>query len=265
MKVSPQLVVHEHDPFKRGLIILLFIVVLVAAGYLLYDYGRARAEYDFDFLENERHNLQQQIKGLDTEVERLRNQLVSNQRSSEIDKQAYAEVDTSLRTLQAEILELEEEIAFYRSIVAPGETATGLRIQRFGIEPSGQEQGYYYKLVLTQVSKNTRTVKGRVVIQVEGLRDGKPHQLNLTSLSSTGQKQLDFRFKYFQSFEGNLVLPEGFVASRVHIKVSSKRKTLEKSFNWPRPVSSNALQTSFLQQTVNPPYCLRQLAKANRV
>jgi len=247
MKVSPQLVVHEHDPFKRGLLILLFVVILVAAGYLLYDYGHSRAGHDFDFLENEQLSLQTQIKELDTEVERLRNQLVSNQRSAEIEKQAYAEVDTSLRTMQAEILELEEEVAFYRSIVAPGETATGLRIQRFGIEPSGQEQGYFYKLVLTQVSKNTRTVKGRVVMQVEGLRNGKPHKLNLTSLSSTGQKQLDFRFKYFQSFEGNLVLPEGFVASRVHVKVSSKRKTLEKSFSWPRNGTAKELKTSFLQ------------------
>jgi len=246
MKVSPQLVVHEHDPFKRGLVVLLFIVVLVAAGYLLYDYGHSRADYDFDFLESERLNLQAQIKTLNAETEQLRNQLVASQRSNEIDKQAYAEVDASLQAMQAEILELEEEVAFYRSIVAPGETSAGLRIQRFGIEPTG-EQGYLYKLVLTQVKKNTRTIKGKVVMQVEGVRDGKPHKYNLTSLSATGQKQLDFRFKYFQSFEGNLVLPEGFVANRVHIKVSSKRKTVEKSFAWPQNHNGGDLKTSALQ------------------
>jgi len=231
MKISPQLVVHEHDPLKRGILIGLLVLVLIGLGYLIYDYGHSRADYDYDGLEEQNSVLEERISQLVTEIEKTRDELVANKSSSEIEKLAYSEVDESLRNLQSEVLELKEEVAFYRSIVAPRESARGLRIQRFNVEPASK--GFRYKLVLTQVIKNSRITRGNVVMQIEGVRKGKSVKLNLTSLSAKGQKQLDFRFKYFQSFEGDLTLPKDFTPSRVHVKVSSNRVTLEKTFAWP--------------------------------
>jgi len=240
MKLSPQLVVHEHDPLKRGILITLLVFILIGVGYLIYDYGHSRADYDYDGLEDQNSILQERISQLVSEIEKTRDELVANRSSSEIDKLAYKEVDVSLRNLQAEILELKEEVAFYRSIVAPRESARGLRIQRFNVAQAGK--GFRYKLVLTQVIKNSRITRGNVVMQVEGVRKGKSVKLNLTSLSAKGQKQLDFRFKYFQSFEGDLIMPKDFIPSRVHVKVASNRVTLEKTFPWP----SGTFKTSAL-------------------
>ena len=175
-------------------------------------------------------------------MENTRDDLVANQRSMEIEKLAYAEVNSSLGVLQSEILELKEEVAFYRSIVAPRESSRGLRIQKFDVVDLGQENNFRYKLVLTQVIKNRRITRGSIVMLVEGVNGGKTKQINLTSLSSKGQEKLDFRFKYFQSFEGDLVLPKGFIPSRVHVKVSSNQVTLEKTFAWP----SDSFKTSAL-------------------
>ena len=231
MKISPQLVVHEHDPLKRGILIGLLVLVLVGLGYLIYDYGHSRADYDYDGLEEQNSVLEERISQLVIEIEKTRDELVANQSSSEIEKLAYGEVDQSLRNLQSEVLELKEEVAFYRSIVAPRESARGLRIQRFNVVQAAK--GFRYKLVLTQVIKNSRITRGNVVMHIEGVRKGKSVKLNLTSLSAKSQKQLDFRFKYFQSFEGDLTLPKDFTPSRVHVKVSSNRVTLEKTFAWP--------------------------------
>jgi len=240
MKLSPQLVVHEHDPLKRGILITLLVIVVIGLGYLSYDYGHSRADYDYDGLEDQNSVLQQKIEQLVSDIEKTRDELVANQSSSEIDKLAYKEVDSSLRGLQSEILELKEEVAFYRSIVAPRESARGLRIQRFNVAQAGK--GFRYKLVLTQVIKNSRITRGKVMMQVEGVRNGKSVKLNLTSLSAKGQTQLDFRFKYFQSFEGDLIMPKDFTPSRVHVKVSSNRVTLEKTFAWP----NSSIKTSAL-------------------
>ncbi len=240
MKLSPQLVVHEHDPLKRGILITLLVIVVIGLGYLSYDYGHSRADYDYDGLEDQNSVLQQRIEQLISDIEKTRDELVANQSSSEIDKLAYKEVDSSLRSLQSEILELKEEVAFYRSIVAPRESARGLRIQRFSVAQAGK--GFRYKLVLTQVIKNSRITRGKVMMQIEGVRNGKSVKLNLTSLSAKGQKQLDFRFKYFQSFEGDLIIPKDFMPSRVHVKVSSNRVTLEKTFAWP----NSSIKTSAL-------------------
>ena len=231
MKLSPQLVVHEHDPLKKGILIGVLLIVLIGLAYLSYDYGHSRADYDYDALEQSNEMLEKQISQLTDDLEKTRDELVAIKSSSEVEQLAYKEVDATLRNLQSEILELKEEVAFYRSIVAPRESARGLRIQRFSVEPVGK--GYRYKLVLTQVIKNSRITRGKILMDVEGIQNGKTVRLNLTSLSTRGQKQLDFRFKYFQSFEGILVVPAGFAPSRVHIKVAANRVTLEKTFSWP--------------------------------
>jgi len=240
MKLSPQLVVHERDPFKRGILIALVVLVLIGLGVLIYDYGHSRADYDYDSVQEQNTVLQEKISELASEVEKTRDDLVSSKSANKVAKLAYKEIDSSLLGLQAEIFELKEEVAFYRSIVAPRESARGLRIQRFTVTPSGK--GFRYKLVLTQVIKSGRITRGKVVMEVEGIRKGKSVKINLISLSAKGQKQLDFRFKYFQSFEGDLIMPEDFTPSRVHIKVASSRVTLNKTFAWP----NSAIKTSSL-------------------
>lgn len=229
---SPQLIISEHDPLKRWILIAALVFAVIAGGFLLYDYGRSRASFDFAALEAEREVMHEQLEKLTRERNSLQQQLVASKRSSEIELQAYSEVDASLRDLQAEILELKEEVAFYRSIVAPRESSRGLRIQRFKITPAADNKTYRYKLVLTQVIKNNRVTRGEVDIQIEGVQNGKHRTMQLTEVSVEKQRDIPFKFKYFQSFEGDLILPEGFVPSRVNIKVKSNRVTLDKTFGW---------------------------------
>lgn len=237
---SPQLIVHEHDPLKRWILLVALVFAVIAGGFLIYDYGRSRANLDLVSLESERELMSEQIKMLNIELEDLQQKLVASRRSSEIEKQAYSVVDASLRDLQSEILELKEEVAFYRSIVAPKESARGLRIQRFKIIPAAREKMFRYKLVLTQVIKNNRITTGTVTIQVEGVENGKHRTMDLGELSIDKQKKLPFKFKYFQSFEGDLIIPDGFVPSRVNVKVRSKKVTLDKTFGWSDSGLSNS-------------------------
>ena len=46
------------------------------------------------------------------------------------------------------------------------------------------------------------------------------------------KKKFPFKFKYFQNFEGDLIIPDGFVPSRVNVKVTSNRVSLDKTFSW---------------------------------
>ncbi len=229
---SPQLIVHEHDPVKRWILIAALVFAVIAGGFLVYDYGRSRADFDFTSLENEREVMQERLEKLTNEIDGVQQKLVASERGSEIEQQAYSEVDDSLRDLQSEILELQEEVAFYRSIVAPRESSRGLRIQRFKITPAAQDRTFRYKLVLTQVIKNNRITRGKIAIQIEGVQNGKRRSMKLADVSVEKQDKLPFKFKYFQNFEGDIILPDGFVPSRVNIKVTSNRVTLDKTFSW---------------------------------
>jgi hypothetical protein len=98
--------------------------------------------------------------------------------------------------------------------------------------PTTHDKTFRYKLVLTQVIKNNRVTRGEVEIQIEGVQNGKHRTMSLANVSVEKHKKLPFKFKYFQSFEGDLIIPDGFVPSRVNVKVVSNRVTLDKTFGW---------------------------------
>ena len=204
---SGSLVVKHHSPWQRYAIWGMSILVIVGSGWGLLVYGKMKAGYDQIESSGIEQRLETTIESLKNERVTLRDQIALLERSNQMDKQAYVEVDSSLKALQEEILELRGQVSFYRGIVAPKESSAGLRIERLEMSRSAEERLYHYELVLTQVLKNQRTVKGRAAIEVEGLQNGRPRTLNLRGLTVSGKKDMGFRFRYFQKFDGDILLP----------------------------------------------------------
>ena len=133
----------------------------------------------------------------------------------------------------APFLELRSEVDFYRGIVSPLERMAGLNIQTFKVDPAGEEALYHFELVVTQVLKNDRFVKGVVNLFVQGVQNGEPVSLNFSSISPNNSVQKSIRFRYFQRIEGDIRLPEGFVPRNAVVEMSpSGRKKISKSFPW---------------------------------
>ncbi|MGD8742471.1 MAG: hypothetical protein PVH46_03535 [Granulosicoccaceae bacterium] len=232
-KPSPRLIVREHLPHKRAVLVALAMLLAIGLAYVAYDYGHSRAGFDYESVRQARDDLQQALTEREQTVASLQERVAVLERAAEIEQQGYHEVDESLRSLQSEILELKEEVAFYRSIVAPRESSRGLRIQRFKITPGREAHAFRYKLVLTQVIKTSRITRGNVEVKIEGLRKGEHQVLALKDIATEKVDKLPFRFRYFQNFEGDLLIPADFTPSRVMVKVVSNRVTLKKTFDWP--------------------------------
>jgi hypothetical protein len=152
-----------------------------------------------------------------------------------VDKKAYEAVEAAQKQVQDEMLELKEEVAFYRGIVSPSETASGLNIPSFTVQGIGKPGVYRFKLVLTQVKSNVRVVRGYARVIFEGVKNGAQMQLSLKQVSGGALDKLKLRFKYFQNNEGEIVLPEGFLPSRVLVEVVPRGKgatRLKKTFDW---------------------------------
>ena len=233
--MSLRLVIRPHDPWRRIATLVLLLAILLLAGWLLYGYGRAQAGFDNAELIAERDRLAEQLRRLERENTELRGRNTVLNRTIQIDRQAYAQVEQSLKELQDELLELREEVVFYRGIVAPAETARGLNVTSFKLEPIDQERAYRFKLVLTQLKQNDRVVRGKARIYVDGIVDGVRRQLGLKGLSGGVLDDLRVRFRFFQNIEGDIVLPEGFVPSRVVVEVLPLGKgavRLKKAFDW---------------------------------
>jgi len=230
-----QLKVKHHNPWKTRVFILLGLLALGVSGWSLFDYGRYQAGYDSTEFDLERRRLVALVDEMHAEIEQLREHRAQLERAAQIERQAYNELDTNLKVLQDEILELKEELAFYRGIVSPREASRGLRLQRFSLEPNGL-RSYRYTVVLTQVLKNDGLARGRVKLFIEGQQGNEPKTLDLAALSENSVKELNYRFKYFQNLEGELELPKGFKPMRATAQIlpgGRQEDMIEKTIDWP--------------------------------
>ncbi|GIU21605.1 hypothetical protein TUM4644_12710 [Shewanella colwelliana] len=151
--------------------------------------------------------------------------------------------------------ELDRELAFYRSIMAPEHQADGVAIHGAEMSAGLLPQQYRVKLVLTQLQKRKQGLKGRAELNFVGLQGGKVVSLPLSSLT---EDKFNFSFRYFQVLETVVTFPEDFEFSRLEAKVIvpasrwSKGATAEQSFTaqelLPKPeildseLSSEAMQ-----------------------
>lgn len=234
------LVVKAHRPWVTRLIWFLSVLALLIAGWSAFDYGRYSAKFDSAEARKSEDSFIEIRDGLVTEIETLREEKAVLKRAAQIERQAYNELDATLKALQSEILELKEELAFYRGIVSPRDASRGLRLQKFTFEENGHSRSFRYKVVLSQVLKNDRVAYGKMQLAFEGLQDEQPKILKLREVTEKRVKELSYKFKYFQNIEGNIEIPEGFNASRIILRIFPRGRRddmIEKTFDWPKKES----------------------------
>ena len=229
------LVVKTHQPWKSKMLWGIVIVAVIFGGWTLFDYGRYVAGFDAKTADKEISNLLAVQAELEKQIEKLREDKALLQRAAQIERKAYNELNTTLKVLQAEVLEHKEELAFYRGIVSPKDSSSGLYLQNFFLSQNGDTPSYRYKVVLTQVLKNSRLVTGKVNLQFDGLLDGEPKVLELKDVTAKKISALNYRFKYFQNIEGIVEFPKKFSLLRVKVQIlprGRKRDMIEKTIKW---------------------------------
>ena len=233
--MASQLIIKSPQPGKNAALTIVLLIVFVGIGYGMYFYGHNSSGFDYEILKTAHDKMQEQLYEIDQENTVLREEKAVLEQSAQIDKKAYNDVNGSIKRLQKEILELKEQVAFYRGIVSPTQTAAGLNITSFKLNKLGADSGYHFKLVLTQVKQNNRIIRGKASILIDGLHEGEPKQINVSKLMGNSKPDLNLRFKYFQTIEGDMVLPEGFIPSSVSVDLKPSgrgQNSISQTFNW---------------------------------
>jgi hypothetical protein len=211
------------------------VMVLVCA-YLIYEFGRIQANYNIVDAGRERQEFVDRITGLGTEIAALKQDVAQLETNRDIDRSAYKDVETSLISLQSKIQEQTNEIAFYRGIVSPADGVAGLRVQDLRLTRADTERAYMIRLVLVQSLKHDRTVSGDVGLIVEGVQDGNDVSYPYSQLlGEESDSSWPFKFRYFQDFDREIILPDGFTPENIKIEVRSKTRSIssiEQSYSW---------------------------------
>ena len=166
----------------------------------------------------------------------LEQELVNMRQGARVDRDSAEHVRGTLLEREARIAELEEEIGFYRNLMAPTATENGLSIRTLSLQPTNDTRVFEYRLVVQQLAKKHNLLKGSLRVDIRGMQNGEPAILSLKELSEqVNDAQIRLRFKYFQNIEGELRLPEGFEPVGIDISARStapQAAHIEKHFEW---------------------------------
>lgn len=230
------LVVVRHQPGMRLRQFFILLSFSIGAGLVGFVLGMLQADFLGQDATRTRAVLTAQAERLQEENTQLKQVLVKLEHSRRIDEKATSEARRTIRRLETRLSQVNSDLSFYKSIMAPGEVETSLRVQRMLLRPTVDERRFGYKISLTQVGDNRSYVGGVAGVNVIGQRNGEKEIIPLRDMSEAiDELGVVFRFRYFQDIEGELTLPEGFEAEAIQIVAQAKGEKaarVERIFEW---------------------------------
>lgn len=215
--------------------LLLLIVILAAVFYA----GFQMSGQIVIWQKSQLNTQQQRLTGLYEELDQKIRQINYLTIEMEVEQNAAVQMKQELLGLKEESLQLRTELNFYQKVLAPELVADGLAIEQFDIESTNRINHYKFKFALVQTDTRKRNAKGYIKLNIVGIEDGQTRTLDLAKMSNLAAEQLRFSFHYFQYFEGEFELKEGFIPEDIEIKVVQPKTKWQpyKSFNekleWP--------------------------------
>jgi hypothetical protein len=236
MQIPGKLVVRTYAPARRWIIVSILALLAGLALYVMFELGRYKAGYDALQAAAQRDGLQQQIDKLERTQHELRVQLAAAEQARVAEGQERAEVARTIGELQAQVARDQQEMGFYRGLVAqPGQPAAdAVRVQQFRIATLPGEQHYALRFSLSRTQRPEEAVSGTISITVDGTRSGASASADLAALTA-GKGELPFNFRYFAAIEQPITLPGDFRPDHVTIEVRPGRKgvaTYRQTFVW---------------------------------
>ncbi|NCF37418.1 MAG: hypothetical protein GWP56_13725 [Gammaproteobacteria bacterium] len=229
--------VRQHKPWKVWLGVALLMGLMAMVFYL----GKNYQSYQLEHLMLERETLVSRIEELETRNHNLVQKNAHLEGGSKIERDAYELANQELVRLQQELLAQKEELVFYRGIVSPKDAALGVNLQSFEVRKKNSQNHYSVKMILTKSGKSTKKIAGGANVVIRGEDGGSVSELKLTDLALENSKiGTKFAFRYFQVFEGDIALPEGFEPFEVEIGIkptTKKVKSFSETISWTQVLS----------------------------
>jgi len=210
------------------------ICIILVSLWGTFEYGRYIAGFNSADSEAYIEQLQAQLEESQAEIVENKRQATMLERNSLIDDDASSQLNETLAQAQNEVLKLKKELSFYKSIVAPEQGSRSLAIQTIQLKMN-TVGGYDYKIMVSQRGRNDQFARGTVDVSIEGVSEGQPITMKLAEVSNDIKKPMKFGFKYFQNFEGAMILPEAFRPDFVRVQVKpskGKIKAIDEQFAW---------------------------------
>lgn len=166
----------------------------------------------------------------------LREELDVQRVQHQLDSASLEMVRKEIALQKDQLAELEEGVKFYKGLMAPEEITHGLSLRKIELLATEKSNHFVFRIIVQQAAVKHTTLRGSLSIEVFGRQGEESISYPLADLSEgIDSNKLTLRFRYFQSIEGELVVPTGFEPEGFSIvaKATSPRKVeLREQFPW---------------------------------
>lgn len=222
-----------------GLLGLALGVLLSAASFTLgfelgLRRGGAMVDPRLEVLVKERRSAVAEVAALRDEVSKLRQEASVLERSRQIERETNKALQAQLKEGQDERLALMREGTYLKRLIKEGGRGA-VRVHDLILLPGEGPGSVRYRFTVSQLIPDVGETKGRVALRVAGTQGGEERELDLKHLGRADPRQLSMQFDHFQSFQGELALPEGFEPHRLTVIISPEGDGLtatSESFPW---------------------------------
>lgn len=234
--------VRPSDPRRAGRLRLVLLLLLLAVPAAFYGgtWWQLRAS---QAIEVEHQSTRERVIALEQELDQLRQRLIMVSSGEKVAQQANEQSRLTIKLLEEQIFKQQQDLAFYKGVLAPASRREGLRIRTFELQATDRPMHFRYKILLSRVGKDDKPLEGRLVVTVEGRQGGKAVSLQLATLAQDLPDQFNgqgmpFAFKHFQAIPeagrfAELKLPDGFAPQQIRVRAEVKgEKPLERTFKW---------------------------------
>jgi hypothetical protein len=219
---------------RAGLLVALAAVALLAASYGGFELGRSSAGYFAARAMALRLGLERRNASLEDENESLRQRANVAEVGQRVDRQAQVEAQRMIGELQAETARQQQELQFYRGLVARQFGSGTLRVQELRVQAETEERRYRVLITLVQAATRNTVANGSVTFSVEGVQGSESQTLPLAEIEIDKRRQFPFSLRFFQQIEVPIELPPEFQPARLHVEYRLGRnpEPYRQSFDW---------------------------------
>ncbi len=208
------------------------MIAAIALAFLYggFELGRLTAGYSIVDAMVERIDLRRRNRQLDDENQALERRVATAELGQRVDRQAQSEAQRMMSELQAETSRQQQELQFYRGLVARQFGAGTLRVQELRVRAE-EERRYRVLITLVQAATRESVANGTVTLTLEG-PEGK--MLTLAEVEPDQRRELPFSLRFFQQIEVLIDLPPDFEPATLHVeyRLGRNAEPVRQSFPW---------------------------------
>jgi hypothetical protein len=231
---APTVAVRTQAPwYLRWLGLAVMLAFSAALAAWMYDAGRRFAGFDRSEVEQEMNAARSELGKLRDELERLRAASNSADSKVSIERTTQLKLAQQIKGMEQENARLREELAIFESMLSSDTaSAAPLSVLRFKVEPDVLPGEYRYRvLLLAAGARRGKEFQGRMELVVGLTEDGRSAMITVPGTGDADAANFRLGFKHFQRIDGIFrVNPKAKVASvqlRVYEAGSAESKVTQ--------------------------------------